>query len=142
MNTATELSRLLGPLRRTVLRATRAAKDLPDLPEAQIELLRALSEAGSLSPSDAARQLQVAPSTISNLTRRMIADRLVQRHTSDADLRAVTLTATAEAIELLNLYDHASTEILSEAISRLPPAEQKALTTALPSLEHLLAELH
>lgn len=141
MNTATELSRLLGPLRRTVLRATRTAKDLPELPEAQIELLRALTEAGSLSPSEAARQLQVAPSTISNLTRRMIADKLVRRHTSDADLRAVTLTATTEAVALLSLYDHTSTEILSDAIARLPVAEQKALARALPSLAHLLTEL-
>lgn len=41
---AAELSRLLGPLRRAVLRTTRSAEDLPDLPEAQIELLRVLTD--------------------------------------------------------------------------------------------------
>src|SRR4051812_45746818 len=34
-----QLSALLGPLRRAVLRRTRATEGLPDLPEAQIELL-------------------------------------------------------------------------------------------------------
>ncbi|MFI7003398.1 MarR family winged helix-turn-helix transcriptional regulator [Nocardia sp. NPDC050175] len=141
MTTAGELSRLLGPLRRTVLRATRAAKNLPDLPEAQIELLRALVEAGELSPSEAARQVQVAPSTISNLTRRMIAAGLVQRHTGEVDLRAVTLTPTTKAVDLLKRYDDASADILTLAIARLPVAEQKALTRALPSLALLLTEL-
>src|ERR1044072_3048564 len=40
MDTATDLGRLIGPLRRAVLLRTRRAEDLPDLPEAQIELLR------------------------------------------------------------------------------------------------------
>lgn len=141
MDIAAEFSRLLGPLRRSVLRATRAAEGLPDLPEAQIELLRALSEAGPLSPSDAAQRLQVAPSTISNLTRAMIARGLVRRQVSGTDLRAVTLTATAAAFDELERYDRASAVVISRAIAKLPVREQKALARALPSLTLLLVEL-
>lgn len=74
-----QLSALLGPLRRAVLRRTRAAEDLPDLPEAQIELLRLLVATGGVAPSRAAAELNVAQSTISTLLRTMTADDLVER---------------------------------------------------------------
>ncbi|MFF5668481.1 MarR family transcriptional regulator, partial [Streptomyces griseofuscus] len=75
---AAGLGGLLGPLRRAVLRATRNAEGLPDLPEAQIELLRALSSSPEgLSPGAAATRVRVAPSTVSNLVRAMSAARLV-----------------------------------------------------------------
>ncbi|MCZ9343501.1 hypothetical protein NGM37_37680, partial [Streptomyces sp. TRM76130] len=62
---ASGLGGLLGPLRRAVLRSTRNAEGLPDLPEAQIELLRALATApDGLSPGAAAARLRIAPSTV------------------------------------------------------------------------------
>ena len=141
MDTAAELSRLLGPLRRSVLRATRSAEGLPDLPEAQIELLRALLAAGPLSPGEAARRLGVANSTVSNLVRAMANAGLVRREQAPGDYRAVLLAPTDEALDLLHRYDRTSATALATAIERLTPDERHALAASLPALAHLTEEL-
>ncbi|MGW2860174.1 MarR family winged helix-turn-helix transcriptional regulator [Streptomyces sp. NPDC001205] len=136
---ALELGRLLGPLRRAVLRATRNAEGLPDLPEAQIELLRTLSAApDGLAPREAAARLRVAPSTVSNLVRTMTAAGLVERVSHPHDLRTVTLTASDMARELLARYDSASTAALAEASAELPAEDRATLAAAMPALDRLL----
>ncbi len=100
VDTASEFGRLIGPLRRAVLR-TRLAEDLPDLPEAQIELLRALEIVGTATPSELAAQLRVAPSTISNLVRTMTAAGLVRRTPSTTDLRTVQLGLSPKSRDML-----------------------------------------
>ncbi|MFC7343524.1 MarR family winged helix-turn-helix transcriptional regulator [Saccharopolyspora griseoalba] len=141
MDTAAELSRLLGPLRRSVLRATRGAEGLPDLPEAQIELLRTLATAGPLGPGEAARRMGVANSTVSNLVRAMGTADLVRRERSPEDFRAVRLAPTETALDFLDRYDRTSTAALAEAIARLPPDEREALAAAIPVLAHLAEDL-
>ncbi|WAP55289.1 MarR family winged helix-turn-helix transcriptional regulator [Streptomyces sp. S465] len=139
---AAGLGGLLGPLRRAVLRATRNAEGLPDLPEAQIELLRALSSApDGLSPGAAANRLRVAPSTVSNLVRTMSAARLVDRIRPEHDHRTVVLTASADALKLLERYDRASTAALTRVVEELPEADRLALDQALPALDRLVAAL-
>ncbi|MFZ3566866.1 MarR family winged helix-turn-helix transcriptional regulator [Streptomyces sp. BH097] len=137
---ATELSRLLGPLRRAVLRATRNAADLPDLPEAQIELLRVLVDA-PLPAREAAARLRIAPSTVSNLVKAMSAAGLVERRSRPGDARTVLLAATSTANDLLDRYDHASAGALARGIGNLPPGERSAIRAALPALSHLAGEL-
>ncbi|MEU3520524.1 helix-turn-helix domain-containing protein [Streptomyces sp. NPDC006654] len=138
---AMEFGRLLGPLRRAVLRRTRNAEDLPDLPEAQIELLRVLAAAGSATPREVAERLRIAPSTVSNLVRVMTASGLVERGPSGTDLRTVRLTPSPRALELLNQYDRASTGALREAVEALRPQSRDALRVAVPALAELLAEM-
>ncbi|GGV67282.1 hypothetical protein GCM10010277_75800 [Streptomyces longisporoflavus] len=139
---AARLGGLLGPLRRAVLRATRNAEGLPDLPEAQIELLRALSSSPEgLSPGAAAARLRVAPSTVSNVVRAMAAERLVERVRPEHDQRTVVLTASGEAQELLQRYDRASTTALAQVVEGLPDADRLALDRALPALDRLVAAL-
>ncbi|MCC3313908.1 MarR family winged helix-turn-helix transcriptional regulator [Nocardia africana] len=136
-----QLSALLGPLRRAVLRRTRTAEDLPDLPEAQIELLRLLVASGGLTPSRAAAELNVAQSTISNLLRTMTADDLVERLPTPGDGRGAMLVASARARELLDRYDRASAAMLRETLARLSDADRRAVESAVPALWRLLAEL-
>lgn len=139
---AAGLGGLLGPLRRAVLRSTRNAEGLPDLPEAQIELLRALStSAEGLSPSSAAALIRVAPSTVSNLARSMSAPRLVERIRPEYDQRTVVLTASAEALQLLKRYDRASSAALSSVIEELSDDDRVALEQSLPALGRLVAAL-
>ncbi|AEW94178.1 MULTISPECIES: MarR family winged helix-turn-helix transcriptional regulator [Streptomycetaceae] len=140
MDTATEFGRLLGPLRRAVLR-TRRAEGLPDLPEAQIELLRALAETGTATPRQVAARLRVAPSTVSNLVRTMTAAGLVERTPSAADLRTVHLAASPRALDMLDRYDRTSTAALRRALDGLAPAKREALERALPVLAELLTTL-
>jgi DNA-binding MarR family transcriptional regulator len=141
MDTATGLGRLIGPLRRAVLLRTRRSADLPDLPEAQIELLRVLSDAGALPPREVATRLRVAPSTVSNLIRAMTAAGLVERKPSSTDLRTVTLVASPHALDLLGRYDRVSAEALRHALAALPPDSRQAIDEALPALTELIGAL-
>lgn len=139
---ASGLGGLLGPLRRAVLRSTRNAEGLPDLPEAQIELLRALAAApDGLSPGAAAARLRIAPSTVSNLVRAMSAARLVERLRPEHDQRTVVLTASDRALELLRRYDRASTAALTRVVEELPCADRASLESALPALHRLVEAL-
>ncbi|WP_051070226.1 MarR family winged helix-turn-helix transcriptional regulator [Actinopolyspora halophila] len=141
MDIATSLSRLLGPLRRAVLRSTRTAEDLPDLPEAQIELLRALSAEGPMGTKAAAERLRTSPATVSNLVRTMSAAGLIDRQNSRSDLRTVNLSVTTTAQQLLNRYDTASRTALEQAMSGLSAEDRDALARAVPALERLTTEL-
>ncbi|MCK8438910.1 MarR family transcriptional regulator [Streptomyces sp. D2-8] len=134
------LGRLIGPLRRAVLLRTRRAEDLPDLPEAQIELLRVLSDAGTLAPREVATRLRVASSTVSNLVRAMTASGLVERKPSPTDLRT-TLVASPRALDLLDRYDRVSTETLRPALTALAPDSRQAIEEALPTLTELIPAL-
>ena len=136
-----ELGRLLGPLRRAVLRRTRAVAGLPDLPDAQIELLRLLERTPGVGGSDVAAQLRIAPSTVSNLLRTLIGDGLIERKPSPTDLRAMQLYPSAYALKLLRRYDKVSNSILDEAVARLSGQDQKALQNATRALARLLENL-
>lgn len=140
MDTASEFGRLIGPLRRAVLR-TRRMEGLPDLPEAQIELLRTLAETGGATPREAAARLRIAPSTVSNLVRAMTAAGLVERTPSTTDLRTVRLTASPKALDMLDRYDRTSTTSLRQALDRLAPQSREALRLAVPALAELLTAL-
>src|ERR1700738_936139 len=93
-STSAELSRVLGPLRRAVLRATRAAEDLPDLPDAHIEILRAVADRPAITPRAIADQLGLARPTVSNQLHAMKRDGLVSLARSDTDARVVHVTVT------------------------------------------------
>lgn len=140
-STAAALSRRLGPLRRSVLRATRAAADLPHLPDAHIELLRVIAEEPGLSPRSIADRVKLARPTVSNLLQTMRRAGLVALVRRDDDARRVEVTATAHALDLLARYDAASERILSTALDALTPAERRAVSAAVPALDRLEANL-
>lgn len=139
--TASGLSVLLGPLRRRVLRRSRELADLPDLPEAQVELLRVLAERGPLTPSRLAETLHLARSTISNLLRVTGVAGLTERSSGAGDLRVVNVSATGSALSLLDRYDRASAATVAAAAARLTPEDQAALPAVVAVLERLLAVL-
>ena len=76
-STATELGRQLGPLRRSLLRATRDVAQLPDIADSHIEVMRALAAEPSMSPGRLATRLNLARSTVSKLIRAMVDAGLV-----------------------------------------------------------------
>jgi DNA-binding MarR family transcriptional regulator len=136
--TAVALHRLLGPLRRAVSRASRsAAGDLPDLPDAQIEVLRLLAESGPISVGQLAEKLGLAASTSSNLLKAMSAGGLVESSRADADQRRVTVCLSARSRELLHRYDAAGSRILEGALRSLAPDERAIVAAAIPILDRV-----
>lgn len=138
---AADLARVLGPLRRRVLRRSQERAGLPDLPEAQVEVLRALTQDGPTSPSELAGRLRLARPTVSNLLRTLTAAGLTARSPGAGDQRRVEVTATATAHDLLDRYDAASTATVTEALDRMDAADRAALPAAVDVLTRLLAAL-
>ena len=137
LSAAAALSRVLGPLRRGVLRATRAAEGLPDLPDTHIEVLRAVADSPAISPKQIADQLGLARPTVSNLIQTMRRAQLLTLDRDEHDARVVHVSTTDYAAGLLRRYDNASEQILHAAINTLTPAERAAITAAVPALARL-----
>ncbi|MBX5334895.1 MarR family transcriptional regulator [Rhodococcus fascians] len=140
-STATELGRQLGPLRRSLLRATRDVAQLPDIADSHIEVMRALAAEPSMSPGRLATRLNLARSTVSNLIRAMVDAGLVERSITTGDLRGATLTASPKAVKLLAKYDAASSRVLADALDELSRHNREAIAAALPALAEITSIL-
>lgn len=136
---AARLTAVISPLRRALLSAARAAERLPEIPDAQVEVIRALPAGTTTSPGELASTLGVGRSTISNLLASMERSGLVSRTRRDDDRRSIDVQATREALDLFSRFDRASIALLTNAVSTLSAADQRALTEAVPALERLLA---
>ena len=128
------LSQALGPLRRALLRSAQEAGDLPNLPEAQIELLRLLVETGPISSARVAARLGLARPTVSNLLKTMTAAGLIDRTAAAEDLRSTLVSASNSARLLLARYDNVSSRVVAEALAQLDATAREHLHRATPSL--------
>jgi DNA-binding MarR family transcriptional regulator len=135
------LMRLLPPLRRATVQAVRAAEGLPDLPEAQVLMLRTLETAGPVTPGQLADELHLARPTVSNLVRELAASGLLDRKPSEQDGRSVTLELTDRARALLEAFNRGRQEVLAKALRSIPEEDRQNLAAAVPSLGLLLKQL-
>lgn len=131
------LSALISPLRRSLLRAAREAERLPDLPDAQVEVLRALPAGTVRSPIELAAELSLNRTTVSNLLTSMEASGLVTRQPDAADRRRVGVRASERAQALLDRFDAASAALVADALHTLGDDDAAALAAAVPALERL-----
>ena len=141
MQDAARLAAVISPLRRAVLASARAQEHLPDIPDAQVEVIRALPRGTILSPGDLARRLGRNRSTVSNLLAAMERSGLVARRSHDGDRRQVEVLASAAALDWFERFDRASSAIVGNAIAGLPAPDAEALEAAIPALERLCAAL-
>lgn len=138
---ATDFSGLLRNLWRALVRVTRAAEQLPELPESQVDALRALSQAGELTPGALAEELRLARPTVSNLVRDLVAGGLVERRRSAEDGRSAILAPTDRALEILDRFAAARVELVASILARLEQDDLRSIQAAIPALHQLLAEL-
>ncbi|GHJ43708.1 hypothetical protein Cs7R123_10500 [Catellatospora sp. TT07R-123] len=132
-----KLAAVISPLRRTLLAAARAAEHLPEIPDAQIEVIRALPRGTSATPGELAVRLGLSRPTVSNLLRAMDTAGLITRTPSDTDRRQVSIAASATALDLFERFDRAGTALVADAAATLPDSDRQALAAALPALERL-----
>ncbi|MFH8252633.1 MarR family winged helix-turn-helix transcriptional regulator [Microbacterium sp. B2969] len=134
---AARLSALVSPLRRTLLGAARAAERLPDIPDAQVEVIRALPRGAAHSPGELAALLGLSRSAVSNLLAAMEKRGLVTRRAKTGDRRQVEVVATPTAHGLFDRFDAASVALVGAAAADLDPADRDVLAAAIPALERL-----
>jgi DNA-binding MarR family transcriptional regulator len=133
----TEFARELGPLKRALTRAARAAAHLPEIPEAQIEVLRLL-EAKSFNTNELAAALHLARSTVSNLLSAMQKGDLVELLRQSSDKRIVSVVVTPHARELLATYDAQVERTFAAALEQLTMPERQAIANAGPIMARLV----
>ncbi|MGC3992868.1 MAG: MarR family winged helix-turn-helix transcriptional regulator [Propionicimonas sp.] len=138
---ASEFSALVRNVWRALVRVTRAAEHLPELPESQVDALRALAQAGELTPGALAEELRLARPTVSNLVRDMVAGGLVERRRSSVDGRSAILVPTPRAVGILDRFATARVDLVASILARLEPGDLHAIQGAIPALRQLLAEL-
>ncbi|MBO9624954.1 MAG: MarR family transcriptional regulator [Microbacterium sp.] len=138
---ASRLAAVISPLRRALLAATRAEADLPELAEAQIDVLRTLPRGTSRGPAEIADRLRLNRSTVSNLLGAMQSDGLVERTPDPADGRRVVVQSSEKALDLFDRFDTAHSTLVARATAALADDDRRALAQALPALERLCAVL-
>lgn len=138
---AARLAAVISPLRRALLAATRAEARLPELPDAQIDVIRALPRGTALGPAQIAAKLRLSRPTVSNLLGTMEASGLVERRSDPSDGRRVLVRASDRALDLFGRFDVASTALVQRATAALDAEERTTLADALPVLERLCAVL-
>jgi DNA-binding MarR family transcriptional regulator len=131
------LAAVISPLRRTLLAAARAAEHLPEIPDAQIEIIRALPRGTVAAPGELAQRLGLSRSTVSNLLRAMEANGLIARQQRTDDRRQVAVLASARALDLFDRFDRASAQLVAAAAATLSIQDHETLAAALPALRRL-----
>jgi DNA-binding MarR family transcriptional regulator len=138
---AARLTRALSRLRRAVNPQVRARTQRERLPEAQVDVLRAVADAESPRVQDVADRLRLAPNTVSTLVSALIDRGLIARHVDPDDRRAARLALTATARRRIDTWRAHRADVVAEHIAHLSADEQRALHNALPALEHLVDSL-
>jgi DNA-binding MarR family transcriptional regulator len=131
----------IGAVRRTTRRAARNASATEPLPPARSELLRLTARQPGITVAEAARELRLAPNTVSTMVGDLTAQGLVTRGRSSADGRAVRLSVTATARQRLARWRDLRAELAGQALAGLPAEDREAIAAAVPALVRLAGQL-
>jgi DNA-binding MarR family transcriptional regulator len=136
-----EIADVVSRLRRAMRRAARAAGRDGTLPGglsvAQLELLSCLADNPGARPSQLARLLRLAPSSVATLVQGLRRHGLVSRTGGQRDRRTASLLLTPDGTTLVARWQELNERLLQAAIAGLGPASRGALTAALPGLREL-----
>jgi DNA-binding MarR family transcriptional regulator len=138
---AGELLTAISAIRRVSGRAVRSAWPGQPLPPAQSELLRLAAARPGIGVADAARELRLAPNTVSTLVGRLTAAGLLERARAASDGRSVRLTVTAKAEARIAGWRDLRADLADRALDRMTLADRQALAAAIPALLRFAAQL-
>jgi DNA-binding MarR family transcriptional regulator len=138
---AADLLTAIGAVRRTTRRATRRASPAEQLAPTRSELLRLAASRPGITVAEAARELRLAPNTVSTMVGDLASQGLISRGRSSTDGRAVRLSPTSQARHRLAEWRDLRAELTARALSELPVADQEALGAAIPALARLAGRM-
>lgn len=139
-----ELAGLVSRLRRAMRRAARAADPALGLSVAQLELLSCITEHPGVRPSQLARMLRLAPSSVATLLGGLQSAGYVTRTPgadSAGDRRTVSLDLSEAGTEAVTRWHRVNEDIIQAALAELPHRERAALRDAAPALRDLTASI-
>ena len=132
------LTEVVTRLRRVLRASIRIEYPWESLPMAQVELLQRLRDEPGLRLNDLAARHRLANNTVSVLIQQLVSAGLVTRTARPEDRRAVMLELTESGGQVLADWQAAHQRRLSQALSQLSGAEQRAIGAALPALSRLV----
>lgn len=132
------LADVVARLRRAMRRAARAADATSRLSVAQLELLSCLAEHPGARPSHLARQLRLAPNSVTTLVNGLVKQNMIIRSDGAEDRRTISLALTDGGAEAVRAWQANNAEILGAAYDDLHPGWRHLLTAALPALRELV----
>jgi len=138
---ATELLAAISAVRRTARQAVRKAWHEEPLPTAQSELLRLVADRPGITVAEAARELRLAPNTVSTLVGRLAGQGLLGRERAQADARSVRLSVTRRARQRLADWRDLRADLTQIAILQLAEEDRRILAYAAPALLRLAERL-
>ncbi|MGD0559171.1 MAG: MarR family transcriptional regulator [Streptosporangiaceae bacterium] len=136
-----ELLTALGVIRRVARRAVRQAADADPLPPARSELLRLANRIPGISVAEAARELGLAPNSVSTLVSKLTADGLLRRDRGESDGRSAELRLTPAGADRIARWRDIRAEVTARAMERMNATDRRAIADALPALSRLATQM-
>ena len=142
-----ELADIVSRLRRGMRRAARAADPALGLSVAQLELLSCMGEHPGIRPSQLARMLRLAPSSVATLLSGLQSAGYVTRTpggpgaAGTGDRRTVSLDLSDQGVAAVRRWHRVNEEIIQAALAALPQRDQAALRDAAPALRDLTSSI-
>ena len=139
-----ELADIVSRLRRAMRRAARATDPALGLSVAQLELLSCIAEHPGIRPSELARMLRLAPSSVATLLGGLqTADYVTRTPGGDTagDRRTVSLDLSERGASAVRRWHGVNADIIQAALAALPAADQSTLRDAAPALRDLTASI-
>jgi DNA-binding MarR family transcriptional regulator len=137
VTTGVLLADTVARLRRAMRRAARAADPGNPLSVAQLEVLACVADQPGVRPGRIARQLMLAPNSVTTLVNALHARGLLARTSAEEDARAVALSLTTAGSQAVDDWKATNTAILQAALGLLDERHQRALAEALPGMREL-----
>jgi DNA-binding MarR family transcriptional regulator len=142
-----ELADIVSRLRRAMRRAARAADPALGLSVAQLELLSCMAEHPGVRPSQLARMLRLAPSSVATLLSGLQSAGYVTRTRGrpgadgTGDRRTVSLDLSGQGAAAVSRWHRVNEEIIQAALTALPQRDRAALRDAAPALRDLTSSI-
>jgi len=142
-----ELADIVSRLRRAMRRAARAADPALGLSVAQLELLSCMAEHPAIRPSQLARMLRLAPSSVATLLGSLQSAGYVTRTPGGpgadgtGDRRTVSLDLSDQGATAVSRWHRVNEDIIQAALAALPPRDRAALRDAASALRDLTSSI-
>ncbi len=131
----------LGTVGRQVRRGAGRPAEFEHLTGAQLELIRLLRRQPRISVADAARELHLAPNTVSTLVRQLADDGTVWRRVRESDRRKAQLELSPDMRHTFDAFRDRRLVTLSRGVGLLSEEDRRRLEKALPALNRLAEAL-
>ena len=142
-----ELADIVSRLRRAMRRAARAADPALGLSVAQLELLSCMAEHPGIRPSQLARMLRLAPSSVATLLGGLQSAGYVTRTPGGpgvggaGDRRTVRLDLSDEGAAAVTRWHRVNEQIIRAALAALPQRHRTALRDSAPAMRDLTSSI-